>query len=241
MFGVNHEEGRTMETRGIAEGMMVRDLEGKKLGSVIECRPDRFLVEKGLFFPKDYEISYDQVESVAGGEVRVRFAADELGEKGERRERGAEAGYAGTVSATPATAGETQEEVRVPLASEELETAKRERKAGEVRVTKEVTTEEKQVSVPVTREEVYVERTPVEGSPPAGQGAFQEGTISVPVHEEEVEIRKRPVVREEVRVGKVRREGEQRAEAEVRHEEARIDREGDTSTSPIPRDEPEEP
>jgi uncharacterized protein (TIGR02271 family) len=160
-----------METRGIAEGMAVRDAEGRNLGSVIECRADRFLVEKGLFFPKDFELSYDRVESVAGGEVRIRL---EAGERDEERE-----------------------EVRVPLASEELEAGKRERKAGEVR-------------------------------------------ISVPV-EEDVEVRKRPVVREEVRVSKVRQEGEQRAGAEVRHEQARIEREGDTSGSPVPRDEPEEP
>ncbi len=237
-----------MNTRGIAEGMMVRDPEGKKLGSVIECRADSFLVEKGLFFRKDYEIAYDDVESVGDGEIRIRFAAGELEQRGAPRAQGEAASAGRGATATGAEAardlgaagagmgGEVREEVRVPLAAEELEAQKRERQAGEVRVTKDVVTEEKQVNVPVTREEVHVERVPVQGAPPADEAAFQEKTIAVPVREEEVEIRKRPVVREEVRVGKVRRESEQRASAEVRHEEARIDREGEPGT---PREEPE--
>jgi len=90
-----------------------------------------------------------------------------------------------------------------------------------------VITENREVAVPVTREEVRVERVPVEGNRPAGDAAFQEGTVSVSVsmREEEVEIRKRPMVKEEVRVSRSRRHEERRAE--VRREEARIDEQGE--------------
>jgi uncharacterized protein (TIGR02271 family) len=90
-------------------------------------------------------------------------------------------------------------------------------------VHKDVRTEQKEVSVPVTREEVHVERVPAEGTQPPGEAAFRDQTVSVPVHEEEVEIRKRPVVKEEVRVGRTRREEERRADVDVRREEARIE------------------
>ncbi len=221
-----------METRGIAEGMVVRASDGKKLGTVIECGPDQFLVEKGTFFPKDYAVGYQEVEGVADGEVRLRIASDDLSRAREttagEQGRATSAAAGSTARADRLPPQDTSEEVRVPLASEEVEPVKHERQAGEVRVKKDVVTEQKQVSVPVTREEVFVERTPVEGSPPAGEAAFEETSVSVPVREEEVEIRKRPVVREEVRVGKTQRREERRADADVRREEARVEREPGT-------------
>lgn len=228
-----------MDTRGIAEGMTVRSSDGKKLGTVIECGTEQFLVEKGLFFPTDYGIRYDEVESVADGEVHLRLVEAELGkERTEVKERrGEEIRREGI--AAEAEAPRTREEVRVPLAAEELEARKRERQAGEVRVSKDVVTEQKHIDVPVTREEVHVERTPVEGAPPAGQAAFQKETVSVPIREEEVEIRKRPVVREEVRVTKERRQEERRADAEIRHEEAHVEGETENLEPGAPREEPE--
>lgn len=223
-----------MDTRGIAEGMTVRSSDGKKLGTVIECGTEQFLVEKGLFFPTDYGIRYEEVASVADGEVHLRLTEAELGkgrtEVKETRREGV---------AAEAEAPRTREEVRVPLAAEELEARKRERQAGEVRVAKDVVTEQKHIDVPVTREEVHVERTPVEGAPPAGQAAFQKETVSVPIREEEVEIRKRPVVREEVRVTKERRQEERRADAEVRREEAHVEGETERLEPGAPREEPE--
>ncbi len=227
-----------METRGIAEGMAVRGRDGKKLGKVMECDATGFVVEKGLFFPKDYRIRYEQVADVRDGEVFLDEAQLEEGaQQGEGKSaeawgqpsdqsRAQPAAIQAGEAAPRAAIGESREEVRVPLASEELEAEKRERQAGEVRVHKEVVTENRQVSVPVTREEVHVERVPAQGAQP-GDTAFQEGTVAVPVREEEVELRKRPVVTEEVRVSRTRRQEERRADAEVRHEEARIDEQGD--------------
>lgn len=214
-----------METRGIAEGMTVRAEDGRKLGKVIECAADHFVVEKGLFFPKDYAVRYEQVAEIKDGEICLDVSGlDVAGAPAESRPAQAKDQEWARAQPTPGPAmAESREEVRVPLAAEELEVEKRARDAGEVRVHKEVVAETRTVNVPVTREEVHVERVPAAGTEAPGEAAFREGTVAVPVREEEVEIRKRPVVKEEVRVNRTRQQEERRAEAEVRHEEARIE------------------
>jgi len=116
-----------------------------------------------------------------------------------------------------------QDEVRMPLAEEQLLVEKQAKQAGEVKIHKEVVTEEKQVAVPVQREEVVVERTPVNEARPAAVDAFVEHDIAVPVMEEEVRVTKQPVVREEVRVRKEPVQEQRAASAEVRREEAHVD------------------
>ncbi len=236
---------------GIREGMVVRSSDGEKLGKVIRCGEAEFIIEKGFFFPKDYVARYDQA-TVSGDEVLLSLPASSLREAGEAsqdRAREASASGLGTRMGTYAMdesgrptgggergarsgeqrlgAGATQD-IRVPVAEEELVPEKREREAGEVRVRKDVVTEHKQVDVPVTREEVHVERVPVQGGEARGAEArFEKDEIRVPVKEEEVEIRKRPVVREEVRVSKTARREERRAEGDVRREDVKIEKEGD--------------
>ncbi len=244
-----------METREIREGMIVRSSDGQKLGKVIRCGADEFVIEKGFFFPKDYIARYDQA-SVSGDEVLLSMPASSLREVGEKEERSEEtsreqsASGLGTQTGTYAT-GESgipveererrareashisqgaSRDVRVPVAEEELTAEKHERQAGEVKVRKDVTTEHRKIDVPVTKEEVHVERTPVQGGEARGQEArFQKDEIRVPVREEEVEIKKRPVVKEEVRVSKTPRQEERRAEGDVRREEVKIEREGDVT------------
>lgn len=216
-----------MEASRIHEGMTVYARGGEKLGKVIACQPDHFIIEKGFFFPKDYLARYDEVRDVRGDdEVVLDLAASEIGTTAG----GAAAQAAGRTetersTAAPLGAG-THEETRIPLAEEQIEAQKRMREAGEVRVTKEVKTEHRQIDVPVTKEEVHVERVPASGQP-AGEASFKEGTVSVPIREEEVEIKKRPVVKEEVRVSKTARQGELRADADVRKETARVEEKGD--------------
>ena len=123
--------------------------------------------------------------------------------------------------------GATSEEVRVPVAEEELGAERRQREAGAVKVHKEVTTEHRQIGVPVTREEVHVERVPVQGGEArGGEARFEKGDVRVPVREEEVEIRKRPVVKEEVRLRKDRVTEQRAAEADLRKERVDVEGEG---------------
>ena len=104
---------------------------------------------------------------------------------------------------------------------EELRAGTREREAGRLNVRKRVRTEREQTSVPTRREEVCVERAPINEE---GTGAeIGEDEVSVPVVEEEVVVDKRPTVKEEIRVRKDVVEDEEIVEEYVRKEEVDID------------------
>ena len=97
---------------------------------------------------------------------------------------------------------------------------------AEARIGKEVVTEEKTIEVPRTREEVTVDRRPVDRQPsdrPIGEGE----TVEVPVREERVSVEKQPVVYEELEVGKRQVQETERVSDTVRREEARTEGEGD--------------
>jgi uncharacterized protein (TIGR02271 family) len=219
----------------VTQGMKVRSSDGASLGKIIRVEPGYFVVEKGFFFPKDYTVQRSLVQDVREGECWLAVSRAELEREGEafqgdamssseRRAEREDAGGGYAEASRAGAASEREGEHRMQLSEEELEARKRVRDAGEVTIRKEVVTERRQIDVPVTKEEVHVERVPASGaSAPAGE-AFDEKTIRVPIREEEVEITKRPRVREEVHVSKTARQEERRVEGEVRREEARVDR-----------------
>jgi uncharacterized protein (TIGR02271 family) len=202
--------------------MTVYSSDGEKLGNVASCDASTFVIEKGFFFPKDYVARYDQVADVTGDEVRLALTKDTF----VNLRDGERLGEGGIAASPSSTSRATGEDIRIPVAEEELDVVKRDREAGEVRLTKDVVTETKRIDVPVTREEVRVDRVPVsDREARTGEGAFKEDTVSVPIREEEIEVRKRPVVKEEVRLKKERVTEQRAAEADVRKE--RVDIEGD--------------
>ncbi|MGF1512376.1 MAG: DUF2382 domain-containing protein [Elainellaceae cyanobacterium] len=77
-------------------------------------------------------------------------------------------------------------------------------KTGEVAIGKRVETETKEVSVPVERERIIIERTDVDGARPVeGTPDFKEGEVMrAETYAEEADIRKEAYVREEVNVRK---------------------------------------
>lgn len=215
-----------MERQMIQEGMKVLSSDGSSLGKVAACGDETFVIEKGWFFPKEYVARYEQVARVGGDELWLRESGRELG--GEPAQPPVAEGSAADIGQRAPTG--IAEEYRVPLAEEELSAEKHRREAGEVEIRKDVITEQKEVTVPVTREEVHVERVAASGQPEPGDAAFQEDTVRVPIHEEEVEIHKRPVVREEVRVSKQSHQDRERRVAETRKERADIRTEGDVAS-----------
>jgi uncharacterized protein (TIGR02271 family) len=114
---------------------------------------------------------------------------------------------------------------RLTRAEEELRVGTRREQTGEVKVGKHVETE--RVSEPVTRqrEQVNVERRPVEGDA-RGEARFGDDEIRVPVVEEEVVVDKRPVVKEELVVSKDTVTEQDTVEADVRRERFDVDRTG---------------
>jgi uncharacterized protein (TIGR02271 family) len=115
----------------------------------------------------------------------------------------------------------------IELREEELRAEKERVKAGEVRLRKEVVTEERTLEVPVTREEVVIERRPAASGREASGDIDQDEEIRIPLMEEEVRVEKTPVVREEVTVKKRQVQGTEEVSDTVRREEARVERTGD--------------
>lgn len=112
------------------------------------------------------------------------------------------------------------------LREERLNVSKERVQSGEVELHKEVISEQKTVNVPVTHEEVVIERTAVTDgrvdNTPIGEGE----TIRVPVSEEQVNVSKNTVVTGEVAIGKRAVEDTQQVTDTVRREEARVDQQG---------------
>ncbi len=112
------------------------------------------------------------------------------------------------------------------LREEQLNVSKDRVQSGEVNLRKEVVSEQKTVNVPVTHEEVVIERRPVTDggvdNTPIGEGE----TIRVPVSEEQVNVTKDTVVTGEVSIGKRNVQETQQVTDTVRREEARIDQQG---------------
>ncbi|MGH3148206.1 MAG: YsnF/AvaK domain-containing protein, partial [Rubrobacter sp.] len=119
---------------------------------------------------------------------------------------------------------EDEDELRVQRSEEELRVGTREREAGRVNVRKRVRTDRERIEVPTRREEVSLERVPVEGG--ASEAQIGDEEVRVPVVEDEVVVQKKPVIKEEIRVRKDVVEDTEIIEEDVRREE--IDVEDDT-------------
>ena len=63
---------------GIQEGMIVRSIDGHRLGKVYAVGEDEFHIEKGLFFPKDYSVRYAEVSDVKDGEIFLAHGKESL-------------------------------------------------------------------------------------------------------------------------------------------------------------------
>jgi uncharacterized protein (TIGR02271 family) len=123
------------------------------------------------------------------------------------------------------------------LRAEELEARKTSVETGQVTIGKEVVEEQRTVQVPLTREEVYIERKPVDRVSERPIDGDQDQRIDIPVREERLEVEKRPVVYEEVRVGKEQVHSTQQVSDTVRREEPRVERVGDVRVSGAADDE----
>ena len=151
---------------------------------------------------------------VAGRDEPVSRGATMSGSKGSKSR------------AASSRAGDT-----IEVKEERLHVEKHPVETGEVRVRKEVHTETKTLEVPVEREEIVVERTPVRGRAAAGNVAadsIREGEeIRIPVREEQVDVSKQAVVTEEVKVGKRVVQDSKHVSGDIRKEEVKVEKAGD--------------
>lgn len=118
-------------------------------------------------------------------------------------------------------------EDRMTLSEEEMDVRKQQQRTGEARVAKHVETEHVRKEVPVTREEVEIERRPVQGDRMGATGRMEEDEVRVPLTEEHAVVEKHTVPREEIVVRKRQVQDTETVETDLRREKADIDREGD--------------
>ncbi len=123
------------------------------------------------------------------------------------------------------------DEVRIPVREEELVAGTQVEEQGRVHVHKDVVTEQQTLNVPVQREQVSVERVPVDRAAETvdASGAFQEGDIEVPVMGEEVMTSKRAHVVEEVRLHKDTVTEQEQVGGTVRREQVWVEDAPDTT------------
>lgn len=133
-------------------------------------------------------------------------------------------------------------DVSVPVREEELIAKKQQGEAGRVHISKDVVEEPQSIEVPVTHEEVTVERVPRQGSnQPVGPDAFQERDIEVPVMGEEVTAEKRARTREEVRLRKQQVTENQRFDDTVRKERVNVESQDQQGSVPLTDSEEQPP
>ena len=59
-------------------GMDVKSKDGHRVGKVIGLADDAFVVEKGVFYSKDYRVPFRSVETIDGDDIRLSLDKDQL-------------------------------------------------------------------------------------------------------------------------------------------------------------------
>lgn len=201
----------------VHEGMEVLDTDGQKIGMCGETLGNYFNVDAGFLGTTEYYVPFSAITNISDGSIFLNVRKDQIKTMGwDRRPE---------MSGTTAT-GDSQRTVQ--LREEELQARKRPVETGSVQLGKDVVEEQRSMDVPVTREEVFVERHPVDrqaSDRPISDSDTE--TVRVPVREERVEVEKQPVVYEEVGVGKRVTQETRQVSDTVRREELRVENEGD--------------
>ena len=184
-------------------------------------------VERMPEYSDNMAVDYDYEERVRGS-YRPAAAA------------GAAAGAATAAAAQPAhdrnsytydhdAALYQPQDQKIKLYEERVVTNKSRQKTGEVAIGKKVETQTAQVSVPIEKERVIIERTTPTSSTQVTPGAtaFQEGEVArMEVYEETADIHKEAFVREEVNIRKEVTQDTVTANETIRREELDVDVDG---------------
>ncbi|MDT7788329.1 MAG: hypothetical protein QOF58_6748 [Pseudonocardiales bacterium] len=224
----------------------VIDNHGEKIGSVKRVwleddtgRPMWAEVHTGLFGMKESFVPIQQGQ-VAGGAITVPVAKEQVkdapsvhtsGDHMSDQEQEALYRHYGMRMPQPKS-GEhdrlggkrSDNAAEVTLSEEKLDVGTRSVETGRVRLVKHTVTEQRNVTVPVTHEEVRVVREPVKGN--AGK-AFADEQAEVTLHREEPVVQKRTEAVERVRLEKDAVTEQKSVKGEVRKERVEVERDDD--------------
>ncbi|GAA3640910.1 PRC and DUF2382 domain-containing protein [Lentzea roselyniae] len=221
----------------------VIDNKGEKIGSVKQVwledgtgTPMWAEVHTGLFGMKESFVPIQQGQ-VAGGAITVPIAKEQVkdapsvhtsGNHMSDEEQEALCRHYGLIP--KAKTGEHDrldgrrgrgDAAEVTRSEEKLDVGTRKVEAGRVRLVKHTVTEQRNVTVPVTHEEVRVGREPAQG----GTGrAFADEQAEVTLHREEPVVRKHTAAVERVRLEKDAVTEQKSVKGEVRKERVEVER-----------------
>jgi uncharacterized protein (TIGR02271 family) len=133
---------------------------------------------------------------------------------------------AGEMAAGQRGRHETRAGDSVTRYEEDLDVGTRDVEAGRVRLVKHTVTEQKDVSVPVTHEEVRVVREAADGSPTGRAFTEEEAEVTLRRQEPVVEKKAKPV--EKVRLEKESMTEQQQVRGQVRKERVDVERDDKT-------------
>jgi len=196
----------------VKEGMVVRSVDGEKLGKVFAVGDGEFHIEKGLFFPKDYLVRYSEISDIRAGEIILNHGKEALstlsGDDNRYATSESMAGLGGGAGVGPGALG-------VPAAGS-------------------TPTGYGATGLGTSADTLGLQDTSISGSglgtdTRMGLGSERTVTgrtedIAIPVHKEELDILKRETQAGEVRVRKDVIEEEKVVEVPVRRERVRVER-----------------
>jgi uncharacterized protein (TIGR02271 family) len=208
-----------------------RGKNGEDLGEVQEVRDMYILVQKGLLSKEKFYVPQSEVDSYDGEVLRFKVSEEDVRTK-----------YSGDLPPSASTVPgsstnnieenaakqEESESNLVPLMEENLNVSKREVTYKEATLIREPVIETKMVEVPVTHEEIIVERrSPTEATTSRkdlGAPVTSKEEIKIPLKKEEVIVKKEPFVKEELVIKKRRVAERKKITEEVKSEKLVDDR-----------------
>ncbi len=167
-------------------------------GEVQDIEGNYILVQKGLINKEKFYIPKDQAESYDGDVLRFRISEQELS---QFQHEPPSIWDSNNSQETTTFEKDTNEEEHIPLTEERLDISK-ESQEDQATVTKKPVTESKTVEVPLTREEVSIERRPASGQTEAQSPIQSEQDIKIPLKREEAKVSKKPYLKEEAVIKK---------------------------------------
>ena len=178
-----------------------RGNDDEDFGEVQDIQDNYVLVQKGIINKEKFYIPKDKAESYDGDVLRFRFSKEELSQyQNEPSSSTSSTADEGVSYDDSAEERETEEE-SIPLTEERLDVAKKSQE-DQATVTKKPVTETKTVEVPLTREEVSIERRPASGQTEAQSPIQSPEDIKIPLKREEAQVSKKPYVKEEAVIKK---------------------------------------
>ena len=197
------------------------------LGEVQEVGGNYVLVQRGIVKKEKFYIPRDLAESYDGDVLRFRISEEDAKSRFLRDSPPPTSSESTYERGSPSGRREgTEHETTVPLSEERLYVSKR-TSEQQATIKKEPVTETKTVEVPVTHEELTVERRPASSTTtPSDIGPVESETeTKIPLRQEEVQVTKQPYVKEEVTIKKKPVTETRTVSDEVRSEKVKL---GDT-------------